>query len=654
MPLERIHLVFKTHLDSGFTDHAEKVRRLYHERFIPQAIETGEHFFRENPDEPRFIWTTGAWLLWDHLETASPEQAKRLEQAIEHGLIRWHALPFTTHTELMSPALFRAGLSYSAELDRRFGLSTIAAKMTDVPGHTRGIVPLLAEAGVKFLHLGVNTASPVPDVPDVFRWVGPGGEEVVVMYQDSYGATHLPEGLSDALSFAHTQDNIGPQSVSQTAEVLRRLQAVHPQAAVSAATLEDYGALLWEARDRFPALDIEIGDSWIHGIASDPAKTARFLALQRLYGEFAGTALTPARKAFGRRLAMVAEHTWGVDIKTFLRDETAWDRQAFEAAWASDYRFHYAEQSWAEQRAYCDTAVSELEQEDRARALQALPPRAPPLPAGGARPAGSPLLAGAWEITLDPRTGDVARLRSPTGVMLEGLGGTLIGFRHESYDHADVRAHMDSYILHREDWAILDHDKPGLDTAATAQSGVWRPEVTGVTAGDRSLTVGAAFEGAATEALGAPARIELRLTASEPDTLEIDLYLRGKPANRMPEAGFLHVTPAGFARWDTFKMGLWQPAGRIAARGGGPLQAVSALRSQGPGGARLEIVPLDTPLVAPADTPFMRFDPTPPALTAGMRFNLYNNKWGTNFPMWWDGDLVARFRLTVSDGARGT
>lgn len=36
-----IHLIFKTHLDIGFTDHAEKVRAQYHERFIPQAIETG-------------------------------------------------------------------------------------------------------------------------------------------------------------------------------------------------------------------------------------------------------------------------------------------------------------------------------------------------------------------------------------------------------------------------------------------------------------------------------------------------------------------------------------------------------------------------------------------------------------------------------------
>src|SRR5690606_36632182 len=157
MTAQRIHLVFKTHLDLGFTDHAEKVRRLYHERFIPQAIATGEHFHAECPDNPKFIWTTGAWLIWDHLETRSREQAARLERAVEKGIIRWHGLPFTTHSELMSPALFRAGLSFSAELDRRFGRNTIAAKMTDVPGHTRGIVTLMAEAGLKFLHMGVNS-----------------------------------------------------------------------------------------------------------------------------------------------------------------------------------------------------------------------------------------------------------------------------------------------------------------------------------------------------------------------------------------------------------------------------------------------------------------------------------------------------------------
>ena len=257
MTEKRVHLIFKTHLDIGFTDHAEKVRRQYHERFIPQAIETARHFHAENPDVPKFIWTTGAWLIWDHLNSRSAGDVAALEQAIERGLIRWHGLPFTTHTELMSPDLFRAGLSYAQELDRRFGKTTIAAKMTDVPGHTLGMVPLLAEAGIRFLHIGVNTASPPPDVPDIFRWRAPDGEEVVVMYQRSYGETCFPDGFADGLSFAHTNDNIGPQSVPQTAEAYRELRAREPDAVIRAATLDDYGAILWKARERFPVVELD-------------------------------------------------------------------------------------------------------------------------------------------------------------------------------------------------------------------------------------------------------------------------------------------------------------------------------------------------------------------------------------------------------------
>ncbi len=163
---DTIHLVFKTHLDIGFTDYAANVVRKYHSQFIPQAIAlaaqtraTGAHF----------RWTVGAWLIYDYLEQADSSGRRLMEDAIAAGDIVWHALPFTTHTELMDESLFRYGLSYAQRLDARFGRKTIAGKMTDVPGHTRAMVPLLHEAGVRLLHLGVNPVSAVPDVPPVFR-----------------------------------------------------------------------------------------------------------------------------------------------------------------------------------------------------------------------------------------------------------------------------------------------------------------------------------------------------------------------------------------------------------------------------------------------------------------------------------------------------
>ena len=634
MTQRRIHLIFKTHLDIGFTDHAEKVRAQYHQRFIPQALDTAEHFHAENPELPLFIWTTGAWLLWDHLETQGRAARARLERAIARGLIRWHALPFTTHSELMSPALFRAGLSLAEELDRRFGVTTRAAKMTDVPGHTLGIVPLLAAAGVRFLHIGVNTASPPPAVPDLFRWRAPDGSEVVVLYQTSYGATHFPPGLAAGLSFAHTADNIGPQSVPQVVEAVRALAHAHPGTEIRASTLDAYGALLWARRADLPVIDLELGDSWIHGAASDPEKLAGFLALQRLHDGFSEAPPTPARRAFGRRLTLVAEHTWGVDIKSWLRDETAWARPDFERARGRDYRFAYSEASWTEQRAYLDQAVAALEADDRDAAEAALAARQPGPAAMVAEAAPAVLESGGWRVGVDPESGDLSEILAPNGVRITGRDGSLIGYRYESYDAGDVDAHLDSYLTHREAWAILDHCKPGLDRVPAARSECFVPRL----AGAAGPVLVLAMPETAHRELGAPRQVEVAVSARSDAALEIAVTLRDKPANRMPEASFVTLTPAGMTPWQFLKMGLWQPGERVAARGGGQLQAVGAVRA-----GAITVEPLDTPLVGPAGTPFMPFRPTPPDLAGGLRFNLHNNKWGTNFPMWWGGDLKARF-----------
>jgi len=611
-----IHLVYKTHLDIGFTDHAAKVRAQYHERFIPQAIETGEHFFAEDSRNPKFIWTTGAWLIWDHLNSQSPERVRRLERAIERGLITWHALPYTTHSELMSPAVFRAGLSHAEELDRRFGRKTTAAKMTDVPGHTLGIVPLLAEAGVHFLHLGVNAASPVPDVPDAFRWRAPDGSEVVVQYQKSYGETAFLPGFEQGIGFAHTNDNLGPQSVPQTIDVLRELAAEYPDATIRASTLDAYGEILWARRDDLPIVELELGDSWIYGVASDPTKVKRYLGYQRHYDELAKQGRgQESALAFGRGLGMVAEHTWGVDIKQYLRDQTGFDRPAFEALRATDYRFQFTEASWAEQNAYLDAALAELDPANR--------PAEEPTTAAD--------LAG-WTVETDAGTGDLAAITSPDGRTIRGESGGLMGFRYESYDAPDIDRWLDTYLTMRPYWAPLDHAKPGLERARTVRSQVFAPTPDG------------ALDPVAHAQLGAPARISWNFRGLDANRLEIAVTLHDKPANRMPEASFVSFTPAGRHDWQFLKTGTWLRANKVAPRGGGQLQAVAGIRTDG-----LSLAPLDTPLVAPAHTDFMVFDSLPPDFSDGLRFNLHNNKWGTNFRMWWGAErFTARFILELT------
>ena len=327
---------------------------------------------------------------------------------------------------------------------------------------------------------------------------------------------------------------------------------------------------------------------------------------------------------------MVAEHTCGVDIKSYLRDDTGWDRPVFERLRRADYRFAYTEASWAEQRDYLDQAVAELGGDDRGVAVVALAdlevePRTE---------------LGGWQVVTDPETGDVVTVRSPEGVVLQGLDGSLMGYRYETYDAADVTAHLDTYLTQRPEWALLDHAKPGLEKATTARSAVFVPKVT-------SDELRLSEE--AVERLGGPTSIRYVFRALDDQRLEISVCMRGKPANRMPEASFFYFTPEGYETWDYCKMGVWQPGDRVASAGGGQLQAVTAVRS-----GAISLQPLDTPLVAPAGSPFMPFNSLPPDLSGGLRFNIHNNKWGTNFPMWWEGDLTARFVLSVRQKVRLT
>lgn len=99
------------------------------------------------------------------LSTRDLAYVKRLERAIRRGDIVWNGVPYTVESEAMNRALFEGGLALSARLDKRYHRHTVAAKMTDVPGHTRSIIAPLARAGIRFLHVGVNPACTVPGVP---------------------------------------------------------------------------------------------------------------------------------------------------------------------------------------------------------------------------------------------------------------------------------------------------------------------------------------------------------------------------------------------------------------------------------------------------------------------------------------------------------
>ena len=671
--VDRVHVVFKTHLDIGFSDFASTIVARYMDEFIPNAISLSEQMRAAGPgtagrstDQPStgFIWTTGSWLIHEYLERADGAGRRRMEAAIEAGDVAWHALPFSLFSENMDASLFRFGLSLSQRLDERFGKRTIAAKMTDVPGHTRGIVPLLAEAGVEFLHIGVNAASTPPDVPPVFVWRDPAsGAEIVVMYQGNYGDVMVVPGLADALAFAHTDDNVGPQSADQLEDVYRTLAARFPDARIQASTMDAFAERLRPIRDSLPVVTQEIGDTWIYGVASDPQKQAQYRALLRLRQAWLGSGASGTElEGFSSNLLLVPEHTNGLDVKTHLNDWTHYSRGDFQAV-RGHPNFRRMEASWQEQRDYLGAAVSALPERRRSEAADVLAQLTPARPDATAyeriADLSQALQTEHFSVAFDPQVGSLIRLQSGD-TDWAGPASPLGTFWYETYSAADYARYRRQYLINKRTtswYARPDFTKPGIEGEASEHR-VFRPRVTwsGRRIGDQQEAVLLLLDlpAEAHERFGAPGQlsVEVVFPRAEP---RVDFVVQwfDKPASRLPEAAwFSFVLPDHGPRWRRSwrmdKLGEWVSPLDVVRNGNRRLHAVGSGLCADDGEHAVSVETLDAPLVAPGRPSLIDFGNRQPDLRDGLHFNLHNNLWGTDFPQWYEDDAMFRFSLRLT------
>jgi alpha-mannosidase len=389
----RIFVVFKSHLDVGFTGLIQEVLDSYSQLMVPRALEACRQSMAADPGHA-FSWTLPAWLLERclHAMEGSPN-GEELKQRVQEGRISWHALPLTTHTELFGLEDLIRGLYIGRGLQERFGRAAVAAKMTDVPGHTWILPTLLSAAGVTFLHLGCNPCSTPPDVPRLFRWEGPDGSRVTTMYsQGGYGTPVLPPEdweLPVWLALQHTSDNVGPQRADAIREIFAAVRARFPRTQVTIGSLDDFARALTELKPDLPVVRKDLADSWIHGIGSMPAEVARLRAARnrlvqlesamslRLAADraIAGPAAlrqgsssidgaAQAIRAAYEGLLLFGEHTWGMDTKLALNPPEfggrVYPKDQFQAVLRSG-KYDRIIRSWDDKRAFVSSAEAQID-----------------------------------------------------------------------------------------------------------------------------------------------------------------------------------------------------------------------------------------------------------------------------------------------------
>jgi alpha-mannosidase len=271
---ENVIVVFKTHFDIGYTDLAGSVVNKYKTSMIEGALKVIDRT-RSLPADQHFTWTLPAWPMQQILSGGTPEVKDRVVEALKSKYLAVHALPFTIETEASELETLARAFQSSSDISMEYELGLSRdAKMTDVPEHSWILPTILANAGVRFLHLGCNAASQSPEVPDLFWWEGPDGSRVLTMYSWKYYGTDVvpPDGwpYKSWIAIIHTNDNTGapePEVVQQKIDEIKRL---NPNAKVTQGRMSDFYELVLNEKAEIPVVRKDMPDTWIHGYMSMP------------------------------------------------------------------------------------------------------------------------------------------------------------------------------------------------------------------------------------------------------------------------------------------------------------------------------------------------------------------------------------------------
>lgn len=639
--IKKVHIVFKTHLDIGFTDISSVVERKYIENFIPKAIEVAQQLRKENGEE-RYVWTTGSWVIASYLEQVTEEKRKELDEAILRGDIVWNSMPYTTMTEVMTKDHLRTILRLSEQLDKKYGKKTIAAKMTDVPGHTRAIIPVFKDAGIKMLHIGVNKQSYAPEVPEISRWKDPHGNEIILMLVGHYGTQVVLPDNKTVLAVFFTGDNKGPHTIQQVKDIYSDLRKRYPNAELKASTLCAVAEELESMKDKLPVLTQELGDTWIHGMGSSPVRMAKFRALSRLYSQWIEQQkIDPTSDAaihFAVRLGMIAEHTWGVDVKTHIRNYDIYDFDKFQASRKLP-AFLKAEQSWKEIDNYIEEAIAFLPQSLRTEAITLV------------NGIGNPKyknIDGLIDTNYINERG--AFLFDKDEISM--LSGELA---YQTFSAGHYDKYYTSY-LDKDDWtnllAVNDFIKPSLENSEAQDATILaRLESNSIESNINANNIYCKLGFDENDLINPkvlPNEIYTKYTLSEDgNSMNIELTIKDKPANRLPEAYWYSFVPKNIVKVFVEKLGERIDVMDVIKGGNRQMHAIDRYVDLVTTRGTIRITSLDANIVAIGERTALDFNTKQPDITKGIHFCLFNNLWGTNFTMWWGGSLTYRFKIEL-------
>lgn len=341
-----VYLIHQTHLDIGYTHPQEEVLKLQvdHIRKAMEYIEASKDF----PPEAQFKWhPEGMWAVEEFLRTADEsEKAMFIEQA-RAGKMHLDAFYAQAMTCIDSDEELFELLASAKQFERRYTVPIVSATTSDVPGFAWGLMPTLAQNGVRYFSVGPNTGHRIGHVYDwadkPYWWQSPCGQYKVLFWMAGRGYSYFhrkplgheisPEEILPVLKelqekgypydMAHLRYNIGtdngpPNPALPDAVVKWNEKYLWPKLIISTNT-EMFSRFEKRYGDQLPVMRGDFTGHWEDGAASTAADTAlnrrtrETLVQAQTFWTLRDSATFPFedfQKAW-TDVIMYDEHTWG-------------------------------------------------------------------------------------------------------------------------------------------------------------------------------------------------------------------------------------------------------------------------------------------------------------------------------------------------------
>jgi alpha-mannosidase len=176
-----------SHVDIGYTNTQKNVEILHKTNVlegIKLAKET-QHF----PEGSRFKWNPEVTWPVERLWKSHPQERENILQAIRDDQLTIDASYLNLNTSICADEEIFHIFKFSRQLQRQTGKPIDVFQQFDIPGISWGMVPVMAQEGVKYIISWINGSDRVGNAHkyDInhfpFWWIGPDGKSKVLFFQ---------------------------------------------------------------------------------------------------------------------------------------------------------------------------------------------------------------------------------------------------------------------------------------------------------------------------------------------------------------------------------------------------------------------------------------------------------------------------------------